>query len=239
MKGILVMLALVATAVSAKAEWYVVTKVHAYNTVELQLSEGHGSKSGIIVRVQNLEKIEYIKNDRSKVLLSGKEPKQILEDVMKGQIVWIDEILTVNGEKVASIYLSYEQVLKAFTQRQMSGQYTITPQIKAKVASVYKRMVSLLKSASPDRDNPTDDKAEEQQVGKAYENDYTKALFVYDSLDWFKKTGQFLPVPVQELYIDWVSDYVNAGGNDARNLEIKVIDMRKRNELYRDFLLQE
>ena len=70
----------------------------------------------------------------------------------------------------------------------------------------------------------------------AYENEYSKALFIYDSLNWFKKTGQFLPSDVQEVYVDWVSDYYSESGTTARELEVKIQDMWKRHDLYRDFL---
>lgn len=233
MKGIIIAFTLIA-GIAVQAEWYLVSKVLDYNHVELILSKGSASKSGTKVRIRNLEKIEYIENDRSKVLLNGTEPKNILKEILLGQVVWVDEIETVNGEQVASIYPSYEQVLKVFTYHRMSGQYTLSPEVKQKLENIYHRMLAELRNESPNRSSGKGNKENDSKA--AYENSYSKALFVYDSLDWFKKTGQYLPIPVQELYIDWLSSYFSSNGGDAYDLEIKILDMRKRHGLYRDFL---
>lgn len=223
---VVLMAIVMALGISAHAEWYIVTKVHAYNTVEAQLSKGTGSKAGIKIRITNLEKIEYITNDRSKVLLGGSDPKKLLEEIALGQIVWIDQLENVNGENVGHLYPSYEQVLKVYMKRRMAGSFTITPLVKQKLTNVHKRMISAMKNGSP----PT------TSSERSYENDYSKALFVYDGLNWFKKTGQFLPVEVQELYVDWLADYLSSNGSTARELEAKIKDMQRRSDLYRDFL---
>jgi len=217
---------LIAASFSARAEWYAVTKVHNYNTIDAQISKGGGSKSSIRIRIANLEKIEYITNDRTKVLLGGSEPKKLLESVMLGQIVWIDQLESINGEYVGYVYPSYEQVLKGYMKRRLTGSYTLSPAVKQKLSTVRSRMLSDLRNGKP-----TGNKGQ-----AAYENEYSKALFIYDSLNWFKKTGQFLPSDVQEVYVDWVSDYYSESGTTARELEVKIQDMWKRHDLYRDFL---
>lgn len=215
--------------VTARAEWYVVTKVLSYNKIQAQLSKGTGSKSGIVIRIKNLERIEYITNDRAKVLLGGSDSKKLLESIVPGQIVWIDQLESINGENVAYLYPSYEQLLKAYMKHRMTGSYTLTPAVKQSLISVHKRMISAMKNGSPNG----------SETKKAYENEYSKALFVYDGLNWFKKTGQFLPSDVQEIYVDWLGDYLTSNGTSARDYEIKIRDMQKRNDLYRDFLFEE
>lgn len=151
-----------------------------------------------------------------------------------GQIVWLEGLENINGEYVAHLYPSYESVLKVFMNRRMTGAYTISPAVKVKIQNVMKKMVSTMRNANPPRNASTKDDPK-----MAYEAEYSKALFVYDALDWFKKTGQFLPGDVQELYIDWMGDYLTATGNDARDYETKIKDMQKRHALYRDFLFDQ
>ena len=230
----LLVIAVLATACSARAEWYIVTKVLGYNKIQAQVAKGANSKSSVAIRIKNLEKIEYIKNDRQKVFLGGAEPKKLLEELTLGQIVWLEGLENINGEYVAHLYPSYESVLKVFMNRRMTGAYTISPAVKVKIQNVMKKMVSTMRNANPPRNASTKDDPK-----MAYEAEYSKALFVYDALDWFKKTGQFLPGDVQELYIDWVGDYLTATGNDARDYETKIKDMQKRHALYRDFLFDQ
>lgn len=225
----LLFVVVLAMGMSARAEWYVVTKVLGYNKIAAQLSQGAGSKSSIVIRIKNLERIEYLTNDRAKVLLGGSDSRKLLESIVLGQIVWIDQLESINGENVAHLYPSYEQLLKAYMKKRMTGSYTLTPAVKQSLISVHKRMISALKNGSP---NGNESK-------KAYENEYSKALFVYDGLNWFKNTGQFLPTNVQEIYVDWLGDYLTSNGTSAREYEIKIKDMQKRSDLYRDFLFDE
>lgn len=233
MRTLIIML--VGLAVSAQADWYVVTKVLGYNKIMVQTAKGGSSKSSIAVRVKNLEKIEYITNDREKVFLGGSEPKRLLEQLSLGQIVWLEGLENINGENVAHLYPSYEQILKVFMKRRMTGAYTISPAVKVKLQNVSKKMISALRNGSP----PRNGSGSKEDPKMAYEHEYLKALFIYDSLDWFKKTGQFLPRSVQELYVDWLSDFMSATGNDARDFETKIKDMQKRSSLYHDFLYEE
>ena len=46
-------------------------------------------------------------------------------------------------------------------------------------------------------------------------------------------------LPVQDMYTEWLMDYLTATGNNAHDLEIKIYDMRQRHGLYRDFLIEE
>ena len=71
---------------------------------------------------------------------------------MLGQIVWVEGLETVNGEYVANVYPSYEQVLKVFSKQRMAGLYTISPLIKQQIGTIYNRMLSDLKNSSPARD---------------------------------------------------------------------------------------
>lgn len=234
MKTLIVML-LLGLSISAKAEWYVVTKVLGYNKIQVQSAKGGSSKSTTTVRIKNLEKIEYITNDREKVFLGGSEPKRLLEQLTLGQIVWLDRLENINGENVAHLFPSYEQILKVFMRRRMTGSYTISPAVKVKLQNVSKKMISAMRNGRPPRNGA----GSEDDPKMAYEHEYLKALFVYDSLEWFKKTGQFLPHSIQELYMDWLSGFMSSTGNDARDYETKIKDMQKRSGLYQDFLFEE
>jgi len=234
---------------AARAEWYAVSKVEGYNTIQASLCAGAASKDVVKIRIRNLEKIEYIQNDRVQVFLGGAEPGEFLSEIMLGQIVWVEGLETVNGEYVANVYPSYEQVLKVFSKQRMAGLYTISPLIKQQIGTIYNRMLSDLKNSSPARDyvatppkndpkskNGSAQPAPAPASGMSYENDYLKALLIYDGLSWFKTTGQFLDPSAQDLFVDWLGDYQSATGNDARTLEIKIKDMMLRSDLYRDFL---
>ena len=170
--------------------------------------------------------------------MGGSEPKEFLAQTLIGQVVWIDQIEVIDGENVASVYPSYEQVLQVAMRQRMVGRYTLTPEIKTKLVHVYKRMLYEFENSRP-IEKKYDDEGNEIFQKKAYENPYTKGLFLYDSLDWFKGIGQFLPLPVQDMYTEWLMDYLTATGNNAHDLEIKIYDMRQRHGLYRDFLIEE
>jgi hypothetical protein len=114
-----------------------------------------------------------------------------------------------------------------------------------KIKRISSRMLLKLASEVPNRNpnqtvrsNLPDERNQSYDLGW-YENEYSRALFVYDGLNWFKQQGQYLPEKVQSVYIGWLDDYLNTSGVDALYLEIKVQDMQKRSELYRDFLFEE
>ena len=215
--------------VSAHAEWYYVTAVVDYNKITAHLAKGADGKKDITIRIANLENIEDIQDDRKKVLLGGSEPKELARKIFLKQVVWVEQLEVKNGENVAYVFPSYDQVARVFTERRMTGTYSISADTLENVKKVYTRMLSDLNSEKPSGTSGKD----------AYENGYSKALFTYDALNWFKQKGQFLPGGVQTLYIDWVRSYQASNGLDAKNLEVKIADMQKKSDLYIDFLLDD
>lgn len=234
-RGLALILALSATA---SAEWYTVKGIRGYNRIEVTSNEGTADKEAIVLRIRNLDRVEFIEPSRRQVWLGGSEPREFLAQTLIGQVVWIDQIEVIDGENVASVYPSYERVLQVAMRQRMVGRYTLTPEIKKKLVHVYKRMLYEFENSRP-VEKKYDDEGNEIFQKKAYENPYTKGLFLYDSLDWFKGIGQFLPLPVQDMYTEWLMDYLTATGNNAHDLEIKIYDMRQRHGLYRDFLIEE
>ena len=246
-----------ACSLAAPADWYYVTAVTDYNKITAHLADPAADQKDMVIRIANLENIEDIQNDRTKVLFTGAEPKQLAQEVLEHQVVWIDRLEVDNGENVANVYPSYNQVLRTFTDRRIGGTYSISPEVMQKIKRISTRMLSSLATETPDR-NPNQkvrssflrDGIQPKDVIQSavgnktydlgwYENEYSKALFIYDALNWFKQQGQYLPQRVQEIYIGWLDNYLIASGVDALTIEIKVQDMQQRSELYRDFYFDE
>jgi hypothetical protein len=232
-------------SIVAHADWYYVTAVTSYNTLTAHLADPASEQKDLHIRIANLENIEDIQNDRKKILLAGEEPKELARDILEHQVVWIDQLEVNNGENVANVYPTYDQVLRAYTQRRIGGTYSISPAVMQKIQRVCSRMLSKIATETPNRNPKQAVRSNMPENGNQsydlgwYENDYTRALFVYDALNWFKHQGQYLPERVQDMYIGWLDDYLNASGVDALSLEIKVQDMQGRSDLYRDFLFDE
>lgn len=222
-------------AASAHAEWYYVTAIVDYNKITAHLAKGADGKKDITIRIANLENIEDIQDDRRKVLLSGSEPKELARQMFLKQVVWVDQLEVKNGENVAYVFPSYDQVLRVYTNRRLTGTYSVSAEMRDNVKKIYTRMLTDLNSEKPS----TKADGNNASSGTAYENSYSKALFTYDALNWFKKKGQFLPDEVQSIYIGWVRSYQAANGLDAKALEIKISDMQKNSDLYIDFIFEE
>jgi len=236
---------IVLQTIAAQADWYYVTAVTDYNKIMAHLADPAADQKDIHIRIANLENIEDIQNDRTKVLLAGAEPKVLARDILLHQVVWVDQLKVNNGENVANVYPTYDQVLRAYTGRRIGGTYSISPAVMQKIKRVSSRMLTKLATETPNRNPKQTVRSSLPENGNQsydlgwYENEYARAIFVYDALNWFKYQGQYLPERVQDIYIGWLDDYMNATGVDALTLEIKVQDMQQRSDLYRDFLFDE
>ena len=57
-----------------------------------------------MLRIRNLDRVEFIGTESTAGLLGGSEPKEFLAQTLIGQVVWIDQIEVIDGENVASVY---------------------------------------------------------------------------------------------------------------------------------------
>lgn len=227
---------------SAQAEWYQVKSVVSYNRITA--FKPNEPANEINIRIKNLENIEDIQMGRSKVLLAGKSAQTLAKDTLEGQLVWIENLVEESGIYVGNVYLSYEQVVRGFASQRMVGGQTISPEIKASIREIYKRMLRHLDSPGVFENDALLREANIRAAqgstvfscDTCYEYDYLKGIFVYEALDWFKAEGQFLSSDVQEIYITWLGQYQTATAQRAKALEQKIRDMTVRYDLYKDFL---
>ena len=129
---------------SAHAEWYQVKSVESYN--KIVAFKPNEPANEIRIRIKNLENIEDIQMGRSKVLLAGKSALDLARDTLQGQLVWIENLVEDSGIYVGNVFPSYEQVVRGFANQRMVGGQSISPEIKAQVQEIYKRMLRHLDS---------------------------------------------------------------------------------------------
>ena len=130
---------------SAHAEWYQIKSVESYN--KIVAFKPNEPANEIRIRIKNLENIEDIQSERSKVLLAGKSAQDLARDILEGQLVWIENLVEDSGIYVANVFPSYEQVVRGFAEQRMVGGQTITPAIKSKLQQVAKRMLQNMDSS--------------------------------------------------------------------------------------------
>jgi len=145
MKKITSILCLLAFAPVSRADWFEVKSVISYNQVIAIRPDA--PSNNIKIRIKNLENIEDIQMDRSKVLLSGKSALQLAEDSLLGQLVWIEDLQEESGIYVGTVYLSYEQMIRGYARQRMVGGQTVTPEIKESITAIYNRMMRSLGTA--------------------------------------------------------------------------------------------
>ena len=114
MKKTVFALCFIASCMSVHAEWFEVRSVTSYN--QIVAARPNAPANTIKIRIKNLDNIEDIQMDRSKVLLSGKSTLQLAQDMLGGQLVWIEDLQEESGIYVGTIYLSYEQVVRAYAK---------------------------------------------------------------------------------------------------------------------------
>jgi hypothetical protein len=238
MKRTYILLASLAICTGAHAEWFQIESVSSYNKVTAIRPNAPANK--ISIRIKNLENIEDIQVNRNKVLFSGKSAQDLAQDTLKGQLVWIENLEEESGTYVGNVYLSYEQVVRAFAKQRMVGGQTVSAEIQKLLVNISKQMLKDLDTQSTNETKPHNVTGNELYSLESYYNDpYLKGIFVYETLVWYKEKGQFLPDEIQEILLTWVSQYQSAMGQRASVLEMKIRDMTARYELYRDFIFDE
>lgn len=125
---------------TARAEWYRVNSVPAYNTIKA--SRADGDKEPIVIRIRNLEKIEYIQPDAAKVLIGGEEAISLSRSVLQGQLVWVENLQPEEGAYVADVYPSFEQVMTVYKEKRIVNGDNISAEIKEKLKVIYKQMLA-------------------------------------------------------------------------------------------------
>lgn len=258
MKKIVTLLSLFALGSTAQAEWFEVKSVISYNQVVA--ARPNAPANTIKIRIKNLENIEDIQMDRSKMLLSGTSALQLAKDTLQGQLVWIEDLQEESGIHVGTLYLSYERMIRGYAEQRMVGGATLPPKIKQMVLEIYRRMLRSLDTSETYENDTLFIEAFNRAVGKqinpknvtirtnpqsyfsydvCYTHTYLKGVFVYEALSWFKAEGQFLPLEIQETFVSWLAQYQNATDQRAKMLEMKIRDMTVRFELYKDFLFDD
>jgi hypothetical protein len=94
-----------------------------------------------VIRIRNLEKIEFIQPDPEKILLGGEEAIALAKGILQGQLVWVENLQAEEGTYAADIYPSYEQVVHAYKQRRVVNGDNVTAEIKQKIRIIYEQML--------------------------------------------------------------------------------------------------
>ncbi|MBN2686452.1 MAG: hypothetical protein JXR40_14315 [Pontiellaceae bacterium] len=237
MKRKFILLASLAICAGANAEWFQIESVSSYNKVTAIRPDTPANK--ISIRIKNLENIEDIQVNRTKVLFSGKSAQQLAQDTLRGQLVWIENLEEDSGTYVGNIYLSYEQVIRAFAKQRMVGGQTVPPDVQKVLFSVSKTMLKDLDAQTTNETKAHNSSGNGYSLESYYEDQYLRGLFVYETLIWYKEKGQFLPEEIQMMLVTWISQYQSSQGQRASILEMKIRDLTVRYELYRDFIFDE
>ena len=231
--------------ISTHAEWYQVRSVESYNRIIA--FKPNEPANEIKIRIKNLENIEDIQMERSKVLLAGQSAQNLARDILAGQLVWIENLVQDSGIYVGNVFPSYEQVVRGFAKQRMVGGQSISPEVKVKIQEIYKLMLRHLDSPGVFENDARLQAANQKAAAgqsvfscdNCFDYDYLKGLFVYEALVWFKEIGQFLPLDVQTMYISWLAQYQSATLQRAKGLEQKIRGMVVRYELYKDFIIDD
>jgi len=203
----------------AHAEWYRVNAVPTYNTITAAKADGEAEP--IVIRIRNLEKIEYIQPDSEKVLIGGEEALSLAKRILKGQLVWVENLKTEEGAYIADIYPSFEQVVTAYKEKRIVNGDNISAATKGKLKIIYKQMVTDLELASLSTAGRPEGQPTAEEINKTLQNVYTtmlssirsempkilsanageaklydgsfqRALFTADAIAWFREKGQYL-----------------------------------------------
>ena len=142
-----ILFALLLCASNIHAAWYRVNGVPEYNKVRVVPVDGEDKT--LLVRIRNLEKIEYIQSDPEKVLLGGEEALQLSRKVLLNQVVWVENLQPEEGEYLGDIYPTFESVMHAYRDCRLVGGDNITPSIRKKILIIYRQMFIDLSKEPP------------------------------------------------------------------------------------------
>jgi len=121
------------------SEWYQVQSVSAYNTIKA--TKADGKSEPLIIRIRNLEKIEYIQPKSEKVLLGGTEALSLTKSILTNQTVWIENLKAEQGAYSADVYPSFEQVVKIYKRKRILNGDNISGSMKKNLMVIYKQML--------------------------------------------------------------------------------------------------
>ena len=133
-------LSILLTCGMARAEWYRVDSVPAYNTIRAVKADS--DKEPVVIRIRNLDKIEYLQPKSEKVLMGGSEAISLAKSVLQGQLVWVENIQVEEGAYVADIYPSFEQIITVYKKKRMVNGDNISEGTKEKLKVIYKQMLA-------------------------------------------------------------------------------------------------
>jgi hypothetical protein len=168
-----ILFALLLCASSLHAAWYRVDGVPEYNKVRVVPVDGDDKV--VLVRIRNLEKIEYIQSDPEKTLLGGKEALQLSRKVLLNQVVWIENLQPEKGEYLGDVYPSFESVMHTYRDYRLVGGDNITPLVRKKLLMIYRQMFMDL-SKEPTLQNAQDAENEAEEAHQIIANIYLKII---------------------------------------------------------------
>lgn len=245
---------------TAHAEWYRVDSVPAYNTI--RAVQADGEKEPIVIRIRNLEKIEYIQPKPERVLMGGEEAISLAKNILQDQLVWIENLQAEEGAYVADIYPSFEQVITAYKNKRMVNGDNIGAEIKEKLKFIYKQMladINLIPSSVDHQSQQTAKEAREKLQNiymntlsnirsgdaklpsnsptKQYESSFQRAVFTASAIVWFRDKGQYLQPEAQKLFVDLLQSFQNDAATSARYTQIRIEAIMKGEALFKELFL--
>ena len=233
---------------AANAEWYRVDSVSSYNIIKAV--QAGGEKEPIVIRIRNLEKIEYIQPKSERVLIGGSEAVSLAKRILKGQLVWVANLQAEEGAYVADVYPSFEQVVTVYKEKRILNGANISESTKSKLKVIYKQMLADInltplfsgKDAQSqltsrevrktlygtyvkmlsDMRSDTPKLSSDTGVAKRYAGGFQRALFTADAIMWFMENGQKMQPQAQKVFVDLLAGFQSEADTEARYTHIKI-----------------
>jgi len=246
---------------AAQAEWYRVDSVPAYNTIKAVKADGETEP--IVIRIRNLEKIEYIQPDPEKVLIGGEEAISLARNILQGQLVWVENLQTEEGAYVADVYPSFEQIITVYKEKRIVNGDNISAATKEKLKIIYKQMLADINITPLSAENKSQQTAKEarekihsiyegtlsrirsgdqkrsanSESVKQYESSFQRALFSAKAIVWFREKGQYLQPEAQKIFVDLLQSFQNDADVNARYTQIRIEKIMSNEALFRELFL--
>jgi len=242
----------------SQADWYQVQSVPTYNTIKAIKVDG--KNEALVIRIRNLEKIEYIQPKSEKVLLGGTEALSLAQNILNGQTVWVENLKPEQGAFVGDVYPSFEQVINAYKKKRILNGDNISEGMKKNLMIIYNQMIidlnteSVLSVSEAESqkilemvqrqmakihkltlsnlrgDTPKVSSSKEQV--SPYSGKFQRALFSSEAALWFKEKGQSMHPRSQKLFADLLNDFQTQPDSDARYTYIKLKEIMRRTNFF-------
>jgi len=242
----------------SQADWYQVQSVPTYNTIKAIKVDG--KNEALVIRIRNLEKIEYIQPKSEKVLLGGTEALSLAQNILNGQTVWVENLKPEQGAFVGDVYPSFEQVINAYKKKRILNGDNISEGMKKNLMIIYNQMIidlnteSVLSVSEAESqkiiemvqrqmakihkltlsnlrgDTPKVSSSKEQV--SPYSGKFQRALFTAEAALWFKEKGQSMHPRSQKLFADLLNDFQTQPDSDARYTYIKLKEIMRRTSFF-------